>query len=178
MHNEEIGDVEDILNLEDLFDDLGIHPTRDQLYKMYGVYLKDIVNNPLIVNGKSVKYNNGSSRHPVCQGKHLTFEHIITRESKYSGKRNFDSDRANKLHWIRPIIESVDDHRILYFEKIHDGNNQLFYWYKAKGFLIILREVKPDLILITSFSVDQLERKKYDDWHKEYDKQKKTSLRK
>ena len=157
-------------DLEDLFEDLSIDgPDKEQMFTMYGHYLKDIVNNPLVINGITLTFNKNASRHPVCKGKHQCFEHIITRESKYSGKRNFDRERANKIHWIRPILENVNDPRIKYFEAINDDNeNQQFYWYEEMNFVIILREIMPNLLLITSFSVDKEERygfkKKYEEY--------------
>lgn len=157
-------------DLEDLFDDLDIdEPTPDQLYKMYGVFLDDIANNPIVLNGKELKYNKNRSRHPICPGKAQAFEHIITRKSEHSGKRNFDRERANKIHWIRPILLNADDTRIKYFERINDkGENQLFYWYQEQFFIIILRVLHPDILLITSFSVDYIEKNKFNRWYDEY----------
>ena len=172
-------DVEDIdlLDLEDLIEDLDHEgPTPEQLHELYGVYLRDIVKTPLKFKLQNVKVNNQPSSHPICRGKHQTFEHIITRESKHSGKRNFDVERANKIHWIKPILENSHDPRILYFESIHPQLrcNQFFYWYKSKGFIIILREIKIGVILITSFSVDRLDSTKYIKMHNAYEEAKKN----
>jgi hypothetical protein len=157
-------------DLEDLFDELDIDaPSLEQLYQMYGIFLRDIARNPLIVNGREVKYNNSPSRHPLCQGKALTFEHIITRESKLSKKRNFDCLRANKIHWIRPIIEHADSPRVKYFERMNDeGQKQFFYWFEEKSFIIIIRNIQPDHLLITSFCVDYGEKGMYKKWYLEY----------
>ena len=174
-------DTFDLDDLEDLFDDLSHDgPTKEQMFKMYGIFLNDISKNPLIINGKAVKYNSNPSVHPICKGKAKAFEHIITRESKIAGRRNFDVERANKIHWIRPIIENVADFRIKYFEKVNDeGYNQQFYWYEDKGFIIIIREINPDLLLITSFSVDFENQRNYKrDFQNFTSEQKKTSLRK
>jgi len=173
-------DDRDILSeLSDMFEDLSVdRPTPDQLYQMYGVFLNDIKKNPICIKGKTLTFDRTISKHPVCRGKYVGFEHIITRESTYKGKRDFDRDRANKLHWIKPIIENVNDARIKYFEQINaDGFNQQFYWYEAKSFLIIVREVNPELFLITSFSVDVMEKPKFKTWYEEY-KKRKTPLRK
>ena len=158
--------------LDDLFDDLGIDgPTEDQLYKIYGVYLNDIVKNPILIDGRVLKYNNSPSRHHICRGKHQTFEHIITRKSKISGKRNFDRERANKIHWIRPILENIEDPRIKYFEQVNDhGQNQLFYWYEEKSFIVIVREIEPDILLITSFAVDKEEKFNFKRCYEEFNK--------
>jgi hypothetical protein len=150
-------------DLEDLFEDLSIDgPDKAQMFTMYGHYLNDIVKNPIVINGITLTFNSNASRHPVCKGKHQCFEHIITRESKHSGKRVFDPERANKIHWIRPILENVVDPRIKYFEAANDNDqNQQFYWFEEKNFIIIIREITPNLLLITSFSIDKEGRSSY-----------------
>jgi hypothetical protein len=166
----EDGDLDVLDQLEDLFDDLSFdEPTKDQLFKMYGVYLNDLIKNELKLNGKKILYNSNKSNHPICKGKHQCFEHIITRESKYNGKRTFDKHRANKIHWIKPILEQVSDKRIKYFEGInYKGENQIFLWYKVKDYLIILKELRPDLLLITSFSIDKYNKNKYQKLYENY----------
>lgn len=167
----EIEDEDDVLDgLEDLFDELKVDgPTEDQLYKLYGIFLRDIVNNPIKINGVDLTYNTNISRHPICRGKPKGFEHIITRESKYKGLRDFDKYRANKIHWIKPIIENVNDPRILYYERINDdGQNQRYYWYEDKDFLVIVRELNPEYFLITSFEVDDSEKPKYRKQYNDY----------
>lgn len=156
--------------LDDLFEYLSIDGSDNkQLYTLYGIFLRDFVKSPVIIKGIQLSYNNAISKHPVCKGKMIAFEHIITRGSKYKGIREFDCERANKVHWIKPIIENVNDPRIKYFEKVNDnGYNQQYYWYEEKGFIVIIRELKPDLMLITSFSVDNHEKITYKNWYNEY----------
>jgi len=182
-----IKDVDDefdeLEQLEDLFEDLDYdEPTSDQLYKIYGIFLDNFVNNPVLLSGVELKINRNRSKHPICRGKFMGFEHIITRESKHSGKRDFDRERANKVHWIRPIIENVSDVRIKYFERINsDELNQRFYWYEEKNFIVIIRETIPGYFLVTAFCVDDTSYAKYRryfDDYRETKRQKKTSLRK
>lgn len=166
----------DLDDLEELFDDLSIDgPTKQQLYELYGIFLNDFKKNPIFINGTELKFNANPSRHPICQGKAMAFEHIITRASKYSGKRNFDPERSNKIHWIKPVILNVDDVRIKYFEEVnHDGENQLFYWYQAKSFVVLIREIQPDYLLITAFSVDKENQQSLKEGYNRYIKAKKN----
>lgn len=163
-------EYDELGELSDLFDDLSIDgPNPEQLFKMYGIFLTDFEKNPIVINRVQLSYNRNKSKHPICRGKFAAFEHVITRESKHKGKRDFDKERANKIHWIKPIIENVKDNRIKYFERANDdGYNQQYYYYEEKGFIVIIRELKPDLLLITSFSVDVLEKPRYKDWYNEY----------
>lgn len=160
----DIDDHHDLLSdLDDLFDDLTMSgPTTDQLYKLYGIFLNDIKINHIIIKGVPLSYNRNISKYPVCKGKLKAFEHLITRGNDYTGKRDFDPARANKIHWIRPIIENVSDPRIKYFECLNDdGYNQQYYWYQEKHFIVIIREINPELMLITSFCIDKNEDLKF-----------------
>ena len=164
-------ELEDVLDeLDDMFDNLSIDgPDDNQLYQMYGVFLNDLTKNPMVINGKKLMVNRSKSINPICRGKMQGFEHIITRENKLNGKREFDRERANKIHWIKPIIENCGDARIKYFEAINDeGFNQQFYWYEEKGFIVIIREKNPNLILITSFFVDRGYGAKYRKMYNEF----------
>lgn len=160
----------DLDDLDELFDDLGFsEPTPEQINKMYEIFLNDFVKNTLRVKGKVVKYDGTRSKDPLFRGKEETFRHIVTRKSKMRDRRDFDRQRANRIHWIKPILKNSDDNRVWYFERLNDKNqNQHYYWYKSRDFLVILREVEPDVLLVTSFYVDGLEKAMYLDWYKEY----------
>src|SRR5699024_3097057 len=111
--------------------------------------------------GEKIIVNPNQSRHPLCRGKEQTFEHIITRKSTYSGKRNFDRERANRIHWIKPIIENCNDIRIKYFEAYNDKEQlQYFFFYQEKDFIVIIRQLPTGNMLITAYCVDEY-RKRY-----------------
>ena len=167
----DIEEDDDLLDsLADYFDDLPIEePSRAQLYKLYGLFLADFDKDPIVIKGVVLKYNSAISKMPLTRGKPKGYEHLITRESKYTKKREFDRERANKIHWIKPIIEQKEDARIKYFEQVNkDGYNQQFYWYEVKGFIVIIRELDPDYLMITGYSVDKDETGKYRRWYNEY----------
>lgn len=75
----------------------------------------------------------------------------------------------NRIHWIRPILENANDPRIKYFQKINDDNeNQHYFYYEDEAYLVILREVNPDLSIVTAFCVDPLEKYMYSSWYRAY----------
>lgn len=150
-------------DLDDLYVDLSVDsPTEEQLDHLYSIFLNDFVTNPIFIHGVKLKFNNNKSKHPICRGKFQAFEHLITRESKYSNKRNFDPLRANKIHWIKPIIQNHLDPRVKYFEEYnHNNQKQLFFWFQEKNFIVIVREIKPDFLLITAYSVDSYEKNNF-----------------
>lgn len=158
--------------LDDLFDiaDLSIEaPTPKQLYTMYGIFLEDFVNNKMTVFGKGLTVNLSKSTHRSFKNKAETFVHVITRKNDYNHKRQYDRNRANRIHWIKPILENANDYRIKCFQKVNDKNeNQHYFYYEDKAFIVILREVNPELTIVTAFCVDPIEKYKYSSWYREY----------
>lgn len=162
-------------SLEMLFDHLDIdEPTPYQLDELYRIYLKDVCN--ITFRNEKIKVNTNKSRHPICRGKHKTFEHLITRKSKYSGKRNFDRDRTNRIHWIKPIIENYKDVRIKYFAELNHNNQlQHFFFYEEKDFITIIRELSNGLIIVTAYFVDTMRKRGFMKKYYAYKKENPTS---
>lgn len=146
-------------DLEILFDENEMSldaPSKDQLYKMYGIFLTDFHKTTLLHRGKKVIFNTNPSKHPLFKGKFQGFVHLVTRKSKYTEKRQYDRDRANRIHWIKPILENWQSPQVTYFEQPNkDGEIQYFYWLQANFFIVILRELNPDLLLISAYCVDE-----------------------
>lgn len=170
------------MELEDLFEDLGVDaPTKEQLYRIYGIYLNDFVYSELFFQGKRIIVNTDivrSKREGCFVNKQKSFDHIVTRENKYSGKRQYDRDRANKIHWIKIIIENYMNPLIKVFEKTDKrGDKNILLWCEAKSYVVILREKQPDLFLVTGYCVDAIEQARFKSEYKAY-KNRKTSLRK
>ena len=152
--------------LEELFEDLDIdEPSLEQLNEMYEIYKSEICK--IIFNGEQIVVNKNRSRHPICRGMNQSFEHIITRKSHHSGKRNFDNQRANRIHWIKPIIDNYEDSRVHYFEELNSDNQlQYFFYLYERDFIVILRALPQGNMLITSYYVDDYQKnyfkKKYE----------------
>jgi hypothetical protein len=158
--------------LEDLFEYLDIDgPNPNQMFQLYGIFIKDMVKSPIFIDKKQVGYNDRKSRHPLFKGKPEGFEHICTRESKYSRNRNFDPERSNKIHWIKSVILNQDNNRVKYFEREHyNGQNQRYFWLHAKSYVVIIREITTNLQLVTAFKVDKIEENRFKTWHQGYKK--------
>jgi hypothetical protein len=156
--------------LEELFEFLELDgPDNDQMFTLYGVFKKDFIDDPILIDFLPLKYDRARSQHPLFRGKPRGFEHICTRGSKHSGKRNFDPERANKIHWIRPVLHFKEDNRIKYFERVHsNGQNQHYYWLAEKSYVVIIREITSNLQLVTAFKVDQIEERRFQEWYREY----------
>lgn len=130
--------------------------TNDQLYRVYGIFLDHFHKNPLIHKNRKVIFNTNRSKHPLFKGKYQGFVHLVTRDNQYNDKRQYDRDRANRIHWIRPILENWEKPIVSYFEEYNsDGELQYFYWVQPLSFIIILREISVDLLLVTAYCVDK-----------------------
>lgn len=156
--------------VEDLFEYLDLDgPDSEQMYALYGVFKKDMIDEPIFINNIQVAYDKRKSKHPLFKGKPVGFEHICTRESKHSQKRYFDPERTNKIHWIKPVIHFKEDTRVRYFERLHyNGKNQQYYWLHEKDYVVIIREITTNLQLVTAFKVDELEKPRFNNWYNDY----------
>jgi hypothetical protein len=86
------------------------------------------------------------------------FVHIVSRtidNKKGQKKREFRAERANRIHWIKPILENSGDRRITCFRNREaDQSIREYFWFREKDFMVILEEVLPDYVMITCFCVD------------------------
>ncbi len=148
-------------DLDDLFYGLGYEPTNQELQKMHDIFIADFVDSGLTINGLRVKvilnYSNvdGFDRYPE------TFVHLITRKGN-NGKRTFDKYRANKIHWVKCILEHRNEEEITFFQYPEDdGTLRDYFWFKEGDFLVIMEKVQPDYIVITSFHIDDRRNREY-----------------
>ena len=146
----------DLDDLNDLFDDLNdVMPTPQQLLNMHEIYRDDFVHDYVEIDGCKLTLKNQKSWLKGFEGLPETFVHLLTREESFGKPRKFDKSRANKIHWVKQILIQKDDGRIKYFEKIDKGYLKRHYWFKAKKFVVILKPVNPDLLLVTAFHADE-----------------------
>ena len=90
-----------------------------------------------------------------------TFVHLITRKG-INGKRVFDRQRANKIHWIRCILENRNEEEIIFFQFPEaKGRIRDYFWYKEGNFLVIMEQIMPDYLIVTSFHIDDNRNKAY-----------------
>lgn len=160
-------------------DDLNPLFEEDELDKMeadviistsYHYFLSDFINNPLKLGEKNIKIFLKNSVIPILKEYPETFAHIITRESKSQNHRFLSPDRANRIHWIKPILLSHPCNAVKYFKwKDERGVCKEYFWYFAKNFMVVLKNVSVDLQIVTAFCVDAEEKIKYYEWFKDYE---------
>jgi hypothetical protein len=161
-----IGELELLFDEDDLDYDC---PTGDQLYSIYGIFLDHFHRSPLIHRERKIIFNTSKSRHPLFRGKFEGFVHVVTRKSQYTERREYDRDRANRIHWIKTILDNWESPRVTYFERRNDKNElQYFYWVQSLKFIVILREVHPDLLLVTAYCLDDFNTRQYKKYYEEF----------
>lgn len=101
-------------------------------------------------------------------GYEKTFWHLTTRKTEYFkkiGKRHtkvkerlMDYARAERLDWVKKIIENIDEDIIKVFYHIEsDGKEELrlYLWLHEQDFVVILQKLgKSSSYLVTSFYID------------------------
>lgn len=144
----------DLFGLDNLIPNLGLDPSTDQLNLLFDEFKRDFIDKTLTINGLNIKVILKNSKVEGFEDFPETFVHLITRKGQ-SKKRNFDRHRANKLHWVRCILENRTEEEITYFEfPEEDGTIRDYYWFKEGAFLVIMEKITPDYLVITSFHID------------------------
>lgn len=157
--------MEDVLGgLEPYFDDL-CEDDEDKIDELHAIFQDHFLDNAFYFEGKQVIVKRHIYRHekdglPAHFSRYFEkFVHVVsrTKDRKRGNKqREFRAERANRIHWIKPILENSNDRRISRFRNLEaDGSIREYFWYKQKSFMVILEEILPDYILITCFCVDR-----------------------
>jgi hypothetical protein len=157
--------MEDVLgNLCPYFESISVFE-EEKLDELHTIFQEHFFNSPLFLDAKMVVIK----RHPFNPLKdglpdfysryYEKFVHIITRETSNKRgikNREFREERANRIHWIKPILENYTDKRISRFKFIESNLAvREYFWYKSKNYIVVLEEVIPDYYLITGFCVDE-----------------------
>jgi len=158
-----------LAELQDLFADLdNTNPAIEHINQIFELFKQHFLVEGVSFNASLLKIYDKKSKVPQFKGKPETFVHIVTREDNKSGLRIFDRDRANKVHWIKPVLTQSLDSRIYIFDKPHDktGRPQKYFWFKSRKFVVILRNYYADQYLMTAFCVEELKESQYERWYK------------
>lgn len=141
---------------------------EDIIKALHDKFCEDFIGGSVMLDDKRVKvkpyvYNGAHKDHLPEWYNGLTekFVHIITREKKETKQksskkiREFRSERALRIHWIKPIIENCNDKRIRRFKCLESAGNEREYFWFLKGYMVVVEFINPDIALITGFCIDQ-----------------------
>lgn len=160
--------VDELGALKPYFEDGITEGDSSKITMLHAIFHRDFFENPVSIDGIPLKVKPYLYKNSKKDNLPLDFEnycekfvHVITRTIKSSTRkmasniREFREERANRIHWIKPILENKGDKRITYFQYIeNDGSIRDYYWYRGKQYLVIIEHIRPDYALITGFCVD------------------------
>lgn len=141
---------------------------KTTIEQLHTLFCDTFVNGTVILDGREVKvkpflYECADIDHlpDWYNGLNEKFVHIITREVKADRHktskliREFRSERALRLHWIKPILENCNDKRIRRFKCLeYSGREREYFWFN-QGYMVIVEFLSIDFALITGFCVDE-----------------------
>ena len=155
---------EDVLdNLEPFFEDkeLSFDPevNEQQLNELHSIFKNDFITNPFQFDSSTVLIKEVNSEHkgqPDFFKNYLhDFVHCITRKNDLTNRRQLEPMRANRIHWIKPILLNSSDKRIKYYKFTeNDGKVRDYFWYEEKEYVVILEKKSNDYWLVTGHCVD------------------------
>ena len=137
---------------------------------LYEYFKQDFIYTKPIYQGQELRLK----REPYRNGREATFYHITTKGADEE-HRNLDIPRAERIRWIKPIIES-DDETLLIWENKRKRDENILIFYEKENFLIILRKRRNGLIFWTSYYTDECYKKKLLKEYSNYCKKQKTPL--
>ena len=135
---------------------------------LYVYFKQDFIDSKLNYRGNELRLK----RHPLRDDKECTFYHITT-DGKDEDNRQLDILRAERLRWIKPIIESSDK-KLKIWENTRRKENNILIFLEQENFLVIIRKRKDYLLFWTAYYVSQSYKKDLLKEHNEYHKKLKT----
>lgn len=97
-------------------------------------------------------------RMPLRNNREATFYHITTKGTSEEN-RQIDILRAERIRWIKPMIES-NDGTLMTWENTRKNEENILILHEKENFLIVLRKRKNGLMFWTSYYVDKCYKKK------------------
>jgi hypothetical protein len=153
--------------------DLEIGFNIKQIDEFYEIFTKEFIDQTLIVQGRKVKIAPVNSKIQEFGKYNESFVHVITRDTSHG--RIYTAARANRIHWIKPILENSSSKLIFYYKwKDDKGVCKEHFWFFKKDFMVVLKPVSSDLMIVTAFCVDSNEKNKFFERYKDFEDGNKT----
>lgn len=118
--------------------------------KLYSVFKNDLVENGnLLLFGKPVKVSSKLEN----DGRHERFWHIITDPHSPS-MSDIKLPRAERISWIKPIIENIDNNRVLVYERRKEGDDRLHIFLPEVSYIVILSKKRAAYYFVTAYFIE------------------------
>lgn len=136
-------------------DPLCLEPWREDTYdKLYKIFCRDF-KNPTPLYFRNEKIIIFSQSHHLKEGKEKVFWHITDKEDGNYSDRLPDLRRAERINWIKPIIQNYTSPDIYCFDYVESSKKKNTYlWLYKYDFVVILQRLdKINYIIITAFYI-------------------------
>ena len=139
---------------------------QDNLEQLHAIYTRDFIDSALpIVDRRMVLVNNRPD--PTWNSIYTYgFTHIITRGE---GHRAIDFDRAQRLPWVRAILDNYMEPEVTAFWVQRRKGERLYLWLRDQDFIVILTPLlgkntssSSDAIIVTAFCIDPYRRREFE----------------
>lgn len=160
-----------LMGLKELFeeDELSSGFDEAQIDKFYEKFCEDFLNGSFEVNGKVVKIYPQKSKIKQYAKYCESFVHIISRSYLSSEGRIYVAQRANRVHWIKPILLGHPCDEIFYYKWVDDQNVcKEHFWFFKKDFMVVLKDIGKNVQIVTAFCVDKDEKFKFYERYTDY----------
>jgi hypothetical protein len=142
---------------------------EEQVAELYELFKRDFIDGEVVVSGVSIKIDMFKPKIKQYEAYPETFRHLITRKNQTHNTRLYECERADRIHWIKPILESHPCDDILYYKWTGSDNVcKEHFWYFAKDFMVIIKTVEPNLRIVTAFCVDETQKLTYYERYKKH----------
>lgn len=140
---------------------LNLEPWHSGTYdELYNIFCRDF-KSPNILYFRNEKIIIFSHSTHLENGKESIFWHITNKEDKSYSERLPDLRRAERINWIRPIIENYTSSDIYFFDLVDSRQNKKTYlWLYKYNFVVILKKLTINYVIVTAFYVSLLHAKK------------------
>lgn len=125
------------------------------LSMLYSVFERDFKKSKTYHRAKRVLYDGRLLEDG--KGKEEGFWHVISRGDKTTDERMIDCDRARRLPWAKPMMESSPRQELLVFdhyEGSQDRGIRRYIWLRDFDHVVILQPRRWGYYWITAFYVD------------------------
>lgn len=115
---------------------------------LYEIFRRDFVDHTQYLESKPIDFD----RRKIDSDKEEGFWHLIT---KGSGNRLFNPRRAERLPWVRSMIENYLHSSIRYWDYCESlGRVRTYIWLYSHDFVIVLEKRETYIFLITAYYIE------------------------
>lgn len=130
--------------------------------ELYGIYRKMFIENVMFFDGKPIKVK----VYPMFEKYETSFIHLICKQENINSidpnDREPDLRRAERLHWIKEIIEKypclekcIECEGLLLYKEYYKNRVRVKIFFPKERYIIILEDRCNYYLLITAFYIEE-----------------------